>query len=111
MSKEEIRRELGIYNGHTFEDSPPATKKAKYQPGRRSTVVLYVSSTHVLQTWYLVVYSPVTRRGSDTFFMVKNHFVLRLSPQKEILVTFVRNPQPHPLSRRNGLVNQVEFLG
>ena len=32
MSKEEIRRELGIYDDHTFEDSPPATKKAKYQP-------------------------------------------------------------------------------
>ena len=56
MSKEEIRRELCIYDGHTFEDSPPATKKAKYQPGRRSTVALYVSSTHVLlQTWYLVL--------------------------------------------------------
>ena len=92
MSKEEIRRELGIYDGHTFEDSPPITKKAKYQPGRRSTVTLYISSTHVLlqNFWYLVLvprlfpvflgrslgtyvasYSHVTRRGSDAFLYGK----------------------------------------
>ena len=58
-----------------------------------------------------LVYSPVTRRGSDAFFMVKNHFVLRLSPQNKILVTFVRNPPTPPSLSRNGLVNQVEFLG
>ena len=63
MSKEEIRRELGIYDGHTFEDSPPATKKAKYQPGRRSTVALslYVSNTHVLATTKFLVPRPRTQ--------------------------------------------------
>ena len=61
MSKEEIRRELGIYDGHTFEDSPPATKKAKYQPGRRSTVTLYISSTHSYITTKFLVRRPRTQ--------------------------------------------------
>ena len=55
MSKEEIRsrwRESCMYDGNvnTFEDSPPATKKAKYQPGRRSP-----DSTHVLLQLIFVV--------------------------------------------------------
>ena len=31
--------------------------------------------------------------------------------RKSVMVTYSLVPRPHPLTRRNGLVNQVEFLG
>ena len=60
MSKEEIRSkwELCTYDGHNFEDSPPDTKKAKYQPGKKSPY-----ATHVLLQ--VIFVTACTRRHEE----------------------------------------------
>ena len=71
MSKEEIRsRESCIYGDHTFEDSPPATKKAKYQPrqpGRRSPVTCITTEDFFFITlcWHSLVPSKNGERERD----------------------------------------------
>ena len=90
MSKEENRsRESCIYDDHTFEDSPPATKKAKYQPRQPGRdlqwhALLQNFGTSGEEPGYKASYSPVTRRESEDFFIILcwHSLVPWLSPQK-----------------------------
>ena len=86
MSKEENRsRESCIYDDHTFEDSPPATKKAKYQPrqpGRRSTVTCITTEFLVLLGMSLgKVTEGVSGHAAD-FLLFSNLLLTRLQSRR-----------------------------